>query len=143
MTCNAIIDGKLSGFKIKIEDTIIETTLIAHKKFNIYTVLFLPNKIPNKITYKNYKLLLNGLIDYDNKTSKITVKQYLLNGTFISEANHSKNVKKGTFINFKEEDNKIIYSIDYHKKGEEKPIKIEGLSFDEMLKELKKIRSLK
>ncbi len=134
---------KISGFKIKVKDTIIEVILIAHKKFNIYSVFFLPNKIPKKLTYKNYKLLLNALVDFSNKTNKITVKQYLLDGRLISEATHSNKMKRGTFVNFKEEEGKIIYSIDYHKKGEEKPIKIKGLSFDEMLKKLQEIKAEK
>ena len=143
MAYDGIIDRVINGFEIKVKDTIIETTLIANKKFNIYSVLFLPNKVPNKLTYKNYKLLLNGLVDFSNKTNKITVKQYLLDGTLISQATYSDKVKSGAFVNFKEEEGKIIYRIDYHKKGEEKPARIKGLNFDEMLKELKEINVVK
>ncbi len=143
MAYDGIVDKVINGFEITVKENTIETILKAHKKFNIYSVLFLPNKIPHKLTYKNYKLLLNGLIDFADKTQKITLKQYLLDGTFISEATYNNEKKSGVFVNFKEQGGNIVYSIDYHKKGEDKPTRIKGLSFDEMLEELKKINAAK
>ncbi len=140
-----IIDYEGFGIlsEIQIKGNRIKTSLVPPKKFKIYTVLFSPNKIPHKLTYKNYKLLLNGFIDFSDNTKKVILKQYLLDGTLISEVSYNNIEKRGVFVNFKEQDNKIVYTIDYYKKGEYKPIKIKGLSFEKMLEELKKIEAAK
>ncbi len=139
MVCRGDIYGLFSSYEIKVDNTFIELTLKARKEFNIYSVFFLQNQIPNKLTYKNYKLLLDGLVDYNDKNKEIRGKQYLLDGTFISEITYGNKENSGALINFKKDNTgKIVYQIAYYKKGEDKPIEIEGLSFDEMLEELKK-----
>ncbi len=140
---DGIVDKLVSGFEITVKGNTIETILKAPEKFNIYSKVSLPNKIPEKMTYKNYNLLLNGLIDFSDKSKEVTLKQYLLNNTFISKTTYSDNKKEGTFVTFKEIEGKIVYNIDYYKNGEGKPIKFKNLNFNEMLVQLKKLNQTK
>ena len=139
MTCLVIAQSGF-GFTSEIQikgDTIVNTYKMP-EKFKIYNVISFSNKIPNKITYLNHKLLRNHFVDESNE---VTLKQYLLDGTLISEGSYGKKIIKGTFIDFKElDDGNIVYSIDYYKKGVDKPIRLKGLNFEEMLAALKKIK---
>jgi len=140
MAYDANIDKRINGFEIVVQENTIKTTLKAYKKFKIYTVLFLTNKIPTKITYLDYQLLLDGLMDLSDKDPNIKVKQYLLDDTLIAEVSNNNKKKSGVFVNFNERDGNIVYRIDYYKKGVDKPIKLKGLNFEEMLAALKKIK---
>jgi len=82
-------------------------------------------------------------MDLSDKDPNIKVKQYLLDDTLIAEASHNNKKKSGVFVNFNERDGNIVYNIDYYKKGVDKPIRLKGLNFEEMLAALKKIRAKK
>ncbi len=123
----------------KVKDEVIEITIKTDKKYKIYEMLFLPNKIPNTLTYKNHQLLLDGFLDFFNVNLDVTSKQYLLDGTLISESKSNSEKKSGTYVKFKEIDGKIVYSINHYKKND-KTIRIEGLSLDEVLQESQRIK---
>lgn len=147
-------EGKLTSGKLKIETTneeifnnytieaktdTIEMILNFDKKSRIKNKILVPNEIPKRLSYKDINLLLNGFFNIDNPNPKVKMRQYNLDGSLLATASIIDGKIIGTFIDFNENhEGKIRYTIRYQdKKGDRKTIK--NLSFEEMLKELKKL----
>ncbi len=126
-------------FLTEVKELSIEMKLYPKTKVGLLNKIIVPNKIPKKISYKDSELIMSGFIDMSGPAFNIKIEQYLLDGTLLTTALFIDGKRIGTFIEFKENyEGKIIYTIRYKDKTDARKT-IDNLSFDDLLKELKKL----